>query len=247
MIRINDLRLELRDALSEEQEIANLKKLVFSLYPITETNLLSFNLYKKAIDARKKEHVFFVYAVDVELTNEREIIQKNYKNIQLSPDMKYSEVTSGTEKLENPPVIVGFGPSGLFAALLLARRGYKPFVLERGYDVDRRTIKVDEFWKTGKYNKDSTILFGEGGAGTFSDGKLTTLINDMRCRLILESLVKNGASKEILYINKPHIGTDVLKVVMKNMRQEIISLGGQIRFKATVTDFLIENDELQGL
>jgi len=247
MIRINDLRLELRDALNLEQEVANLKKLVLSLYPIQEKDILSFNLHKKAVDARKKVHVFFVYSIDIALINEKDLIQKNFKNIQLAPNMGYVEAKSGSHQLEHPPVIIGFGPSGLFAALVLAKQGYKPTVLERGYDVDRRTIKVDEFWKTGKYNKDSTIQFGEGGAGTFSDGKLTTLINDNRCRLVLESLVKNGANPEILYINKPHVGTDVLKVVMKNMRQEIIDLGGTVRFKATVTDFLIENDELKGL
>ncbi len=247
MIRINDLRLELRDALSLEQEISNLKKLVISLYPIQEADIIDFNLHKKAVDARKKVHVFFVYAVDVQLKNEKELIQKNFKNIKLAPDMKYNDVKHGLEKLKYPPVIIGFGPSGLFAALILAKRGYQPYVLERGYDVDRRTIHVYEFWKTGKYNKDSTILFGEGGAGTFSDGKLTTLINDVRCRFVLESLVKNGATSEILYINKPHIGTDILTVIMKNMREEIINYGGKIRFKAKVTDFLIEDDELKGL
>jgi len=247
MIRINDLRLELRDALSEPQEINNLKKLVFSLYPIKEEQVLSFTLHKKATDARKKDHVFFVYSIDVSLKNERDIITKNFKNIQLAPDMHYIDVPSGSETLKNPPVIVGFGPSGLFAALILARRGYNPYVLERGYDVDRRTIKVDEFWKTGQYNKDSTILFGEGGAGTFSDGKLTTLINDHRCRLVLEAFANHGAHHDILYVNKPHVGTDVLKVVMKNMREEIIQLGGKIRFKAMVTDLIIEQNQLVGL
>ena len=156
-------------------------------------------------------------------------------------------MSSGNKTLSNPPIIVGFGPSGIFAALLLARRGYRPIVLERGYDVDQRSNNVDHFYQTGEYHEGSTILFGEGGAGTFSDGKLTTLINDHRCRYVLESLVKHGAQPEILYINKPHVGTDILKIVVKNMREEIIQLGGQIRFNAKVTKLIIKDNILEGV
>ncbi|MFA6801654.1 MAG: hypothetical protein WCR19_06060 [Acholeplasmataceae bacterium] len=247
MIRIKDLKLDLKDAITKEQEMANLKKMIMSLYSIGESDILQFRLHKKAIDARKKSNVFFVYAVDLELLNELKILQKDIRNIQIAPFMGYDDVEMGDIKLNHSPVIIGFGPSGLFAAFILAKRGFQPYVIERGYDVDQRAIKVNEFWKTGKFSKDSTILFGEGGAGTFSDGKLTTLINDVRCRLVLDSLIRNGADPEISYINKPHIGTDVLSVVMKNMRKEIISYGGKIRFESEVTDFLIEDNELKGI
>lgn len=247
MIRITDLKLDLKYAINKELEISSLKRLVFLNYNVDIEHILSLTLYKKAIDARKKEHVHFVYSIDIELKNEAFLLEKGLRNIGVSPLLTYHEVESGIDHLTHPPVVVGFGPSGIFAALLLARRGYHPVVLERGSDVDRRSDKVDQFWKTGKYSEDSTILFGEGGAGTFSDGKLTTLINDLRCRYILESLVSNGADSEIMYINKPHIGTDILKIILKNMRQEIISYGGQIRFNSKVTDFLIEGEELNGL
>ena len=164
-----------------------------------------------------------------------------------APVLTYQEIPSGNEILEHRPVVVGFGPSGIFAALLLARRGYKPVVLERGFDVENRSRNVEHFYETGEYSEGSTILFGEGGAGTFSDGKLTTLINDIRCRYVLESLVGHGAQQEILYINKPHVGTDVLRVVVKNMREEIIKLGGTIRFNAKVTKLVIKDDVLKGV
>lgn len=247
MIRITDFKLDLKYATHKELEISSLKRLVFLNFKIEEQDILSLTLYRKAIDARKKEHVHFVYSIDLELKNEEILLDQGFRNISISPLLEYQEIQSGDEKLTNQPVVVGFGPSGIYAALLLARRGYCPIVLERGYDVDHRTEKVHQFWKTGEYHEDSTILFGEGGAGTFSDGKLTTLINDNRCRLVLDSLAQHGADSEILYVNKPHIGTDILKVILKNIREEIISSGGTILFNSKVTDFLIEDEELKGL
>ncbi len=247
MIRITDLKLDLKYAVNRELEIASLKRLVFLNYQVENQEIVSLTLFKKAIDARKKEHVHFVYSIDLELENEERLLEKGLRNISASPLLQYQEVHSGDEKLAYQPVVVGFGPSGIYAALHLARRGYRPIVLERGFDVDHRTEKVYQFWKTGEYHEDSTILFGEGGAGTFSDGKLTTLINDLRCRLVLESLAHHGADTEIMYINKPHIGTDILKIILKNIRAEIISFGGTILFNSKVTDFLIEGEELKGL
>ena len=245
MIRVTDIKIELNDALTEKQELDSLKKYIESEYKIKDYS--NFSIYKKAIDARKKEHIHFVYTVDFNVTNEALLLQKGKKGLTLAPSLVYPEVLSGSLSLKNRPIIVGFGPSGIFAALLLAKRGYKPLVLERGLDVDQRSLHVDHFWKTGEYSEHSTILFGEGGAGTFSDGKLTTLITDYRCRYVLSSLVMHGAQKEIMYINKPHIGTDILKGVIKNIRKEIISLGGDIRFNSNVTDLIIENSQLKGL
>ncbi len=245
MIRITDIKLDLKDALTEQQEIESLFKFIDSNYKIKDAFDLS--IYKKAVDARKKEHVHFVYSIDFKVKNEALLLQKPKKGLSLAPSLSYPEVEEGTKLLSERPVIVGFGPSGIFAALVLAKRGYKPIVLERGIDVDNRSIQVDHFWKTGEYSEHSTILFGEGGAGTFSDGKLTTLISDHRCRYVLTSLVSHGAQKEIMYINKPHIGTDVLKGVIKNIRREIISYGGEIRFNSKVTDLIIENNQLQAV
>lgn len=202
---------------------------------------------KKAIDARKKEQLYFVYSVDLSIKNESFYLNKKLKGMTQAPVLTYQEIPSGNDVLEYRPVVVGVGLSGIFAALLLARRGYKPIVLERGFDVENRSKNVERFYETGEYNEGSTILFGEGGAGTFSDGKLTTLINDIRCRYVLESLVGHGAQQEILYINKPHLGTDVLRVVVKNMREEIIRLGGTIRFNAKVTKLVIKDDVLEGV
>ena len=247
MIRITDIKIELKDALNSEMELQNLRKHVTQNYRIKDQDILSFSIYKKAIDARKKDHVHFVYSLDLQINHEDTILDKELKGLSKAPVLNYIDLEKGFEKLVNPPVIIGFGPSGIFAALLLARRGYKPIVLERGFDVDQRSKNVEHFYKTGEFHEDYTILFGEGGAGTFSDGKLTTLINDLRCRVVLESLVKAGAQDEILYINKPHIGTDVLKGVIKNIRNEIISLGGQVLFNSKVTDLVIENNVLKGL
>lgn len=149
--------------------------------------------------------------------------------------------------MENRPVIVGSGPSGLFAALILAQMGYAPIVLERGKNVDDRTKDVQTFWKESKLLPDSNVQFGEGGAGTFSDGKLTTQIRDPRCRKVLEEFVEAGAPQEIIYKSKPHVGTDILKVVVKNIREKIIELGGEVRFESKVTELIIENGQVVGV
>jgi len=247
MIRITDIKLELNKALTIPSEIESLKKYIIENYRMKDHDILSLTIYKKAIDARKKDHVHFVYSVDLKVKNEKFFLDKKIKGLIEAPLLTYQDIESGNDSLDYPPLIIGFGPSGIFAALLLARKGYKPIVLERGYDVETRANNVDHFYETGEYNEGSTILFGEGGAGTFSDGKLTTLISDLRCRLVLESLVNAGAQKEILYINKPHVGTDVLRVVIKKIREEIIGLGGQVIFNAKVTNFVVEDNVLKGV
>lgn len=247
MIRITEIKLNLDKAVNQEMELVNLRKQLLFSYDIHDEELKSLSLYKKAVDARKKTHVFLVYSVDVELTDEKQFLEKGHKNVAIAPDMTYCEVPAGLEKLSHRPVIIGFGPSGMFAALLLARRGYRPIVVERGCDVERRNRNVNHFSETGEYDDDSSIMFGEGGAGTYSDGKLTTLINDLRCRYVLNALVNAGANREILYLNKPHLGTDRLRVIVKNIREEIIQLGGDVKFNSLMTDFIIEDKTIKGI
>ncbi len=247
MIRITDIKLDVTKAKTPELEKENLLTYIKSQYRMSDKDIKSFSIFKKAVDARKKDQIYFVYSVDLDVINEKNYLNKKLKGLTEAPLLTYQDIPSRDQKLSHRPVVVGFGPSGMFAALLLARRGYRPIVLERGFDVDKRSENVEHFYQTGEYNEGSTILFGEGGAGTFSDGKLTTLINDIRCRYVLESLVAHGAQPEILYTNKPHVGTDILKIVVKNLREEIISLGGEIRFNAKVTKLITENQQLKGI
>lgn len=198
--------------------------------------LTDMEIVRESIDARDKKDIKLVYTVDFcAVTRQR---PKDYVRLPVgtrlglteAPDMSYMEVSSGSEALEHRPVIVGFGPCGMFCGLLLARRGYKPLIIERGGCIEDRVRDVERFWQEGILNPESNVQFGEGGAGTFSDGKLTTGIKDRRIRRVLEEFVRAGADEDILYKQKPHIGTDVLRTVVKNIRQEILRCGGEIRF-----------------
>ena len=192
---------------------------------------------KRAVDARKRNNISFVYTVGIELfENAGFKLSNNVKML----ENRSEEISIGSKKLDNPPIIVGFGPAGMFSAIELARLGYKPIVIERGGDVDSRLKAVDNFKKSGILNINSNIQFGEGGAGTFSDGKLTTRINDHRCRRVLELFYEFGAPKEILYEAKPHIGTDYLQKIVKNIRNEIIRLGGRVYFNTCLNDIKYE-------
>ncbi len=164
-----------------------------------------------------------------------------------TPDKENEIIVHGSERLEERPVIVGMGPAGLFAGLMLSRHGYRPILVDRGEDVDSRVEKIEKFWDKGILDPESNVQFGEGGAGTFSDGKLTTLINDKRCAAVLEEFVKAGAPKEIIYHYKPHIGTDLLRSVVKNIRNEIIANGGEVRFRTKVTDLIIKDGKIHAV
>ena len=244
MIRINQIKMPLHhDAAALEQKIR--KRLGLS-----GGQELRYRIIRKSIDARKKPELYYVYTVDVEVNDEEKILRRCKSNkVTSAKEVIYAPEQSGTIPFKHRPVVIGMGPAGLFCALSLARTGFAPILLERGMDVDRRQEMVETFWQTGQLDERSNIQFGEGGAGTFSDGKLNTAVKDATGRntFVLKTFVEFGAPEEILWLNKPHIGTDLLREVIKNIRKEILRLGGDVRFEAQVTDFEIQKGQLRAL
>ncbi len=242
MIRINQIKMPV----SHTKE-AVMRKAAGILH-IKEKDILSFRIIKKSIDARRKPEIFIIYVVAVETENEERILRRiKGTQVQKVEEKVYSFPTSGKTPLNSRPVIIGTGPAGLFCGYFLALHGYRPILFERGKTVDARTADVEEFWKNNRLNPDSNIQFGEGGAGTFSDGKLNTLVKDRngRNKEVLRVLAESGAPEEILYESKPHIGTDILTKVVKNMREKIINLGGDVRFESKITDIMTENGRVK--
>lgn len=238
-IRVNNISLGLDD------DISLLKKKLAKKLRLKEDKVADFKIIKESLDARKKTNIKLNYAIEINLENEEALVNKLKDNDVRIDKSKYeADFTMGEKELKNRPIVVGMGPAGLFAALFLARKGYKPLVIERGEDVDNRTKRVEKFWETGELNSNSNVQFGEGGAGTFSDGKLTTRIKDRRCDFILEALVEHGAPNDITYKGKPHVGTDILKDVVKNIREEIKSLGGEVKFNSLLNGIKSENGHL---
>jgi len=222
---------------------------------IKETDIARFEIVRQSIDARKKPEIYYSYVVDVELVggkkNQQERIVNRSKSQQVSivSKVEYCFPKAGNEKLLHRPVVVGMGPAGLFCGYFLAKHGYRPILLERGRDVDTRTADVEKFWKTGALDLVSNVQFGEGGAGTFSDGKLNTLVKDKdgRNKEVLKILVEFGAPENILYDAKPHIGTDVLARVVKNIRNAIIGFGGEVHFETEMLRLILENGAITGV
>ena len=213
-------------------------------------DLSNLTIVKKSLDARKKDNVHYVYEIDIKVSSEDKILKKlKSTDIIKTPDERYIIELTGTEKLENRPVIVGSGPAGLFAAYILAENNYKPLIIERGAPVDERVKIIERFWETGKLDLNTNVQFGEGGAGTFSDGKLNTLVKDKanRGRKVFDIFIENGAPEEIKYINHPHIGTDILRTVIKNIRNKIISMGGDFRYNTCLTNLVVKNNTLRGI
>jgi len=238
-VRINNISLEI----NEDMDL--LKKKVAKKLRIEEKNINKLKILKESIDARKKNNIKFIYNIEVNTENEEKLVKRaNDKDIKIEKEQLFEELLEGSKKLDSRPIIVGMGPAGMFSALRLAEKGYKPIVIERGGSVEDRTKAVEGFWETGKLNLESNVQFGEGGAGTFSDGKLTTRIKDIRCDYVLQKFVNAGAPEEITYIGKPHIGTDILKSVVKNIREKIIELGGEVRFNCKLQDIKIKDNKI---
>lgn len=237
MIRVQDITLTL------EEDESLLQEKIAKKLRIMPKDIKSYRIFKKAIDARKKNAIKIVYTVDIETTKEAQLLQKN-PGLK-APDLTYHYPEMGDQEMKHRPVVVGSGPCGMFAALILAQRGYKPIVLERGKAVEQRVEDIEAFWKDGKFSPESNVQFGEGGAGTFSDGKLTTQIKNVRCHKVLQEFARFGAPEEICYKNKPHIGTDVLRSVVKNIRHEIERLGGTYLFESKLTGLKIEDNKLK--
>ncbi len=244
MIEISQIKLS---ATHTNEELVS--KVALLLH-VEEKNILSYQIIKRSMDARKKPLLYFIYTLAVAISNETQVLKKIHdKTICKYLKKDYQFPFLGETPLEQSPVIIGAGPCGLFAAYILSQKGYAPIVIERGEKVEERRKAVANFWKTGILNTESNVQFGEGGAGTFSDGKLSSQIKDKANRIdyCLETFVKFGANQTILYDNKPHIGTDVLTNVIINMRKEIERFGGKFIFNAKVTDFLVKDDIVQGV
>ena len=245
MIRINELRLPLEHP-AEALPSAAAKRL-----GIAEAAIRKLTDFKRSPDARKKNALLFIYTVDREIEDEAAVLTRfaDDPKVNPSPDTSYHFVSRAQKTLTQRPVVVGFGPAGIFAALVLAQMGFRPIVLERGKAVRERTKDTWKLWRNNELNPESNVQFGEGGAGTFSDGKLYSQVKDPRHlgRKVLAEFVKAGAPEEILYVAHPHIGTFRLVSMVERMRHEIESLGGEIRFQSRVTGVHIENDHVRGV
>ncbi|MFZ2150959.1 MAG: hypothetical protein WAZ12_03420 [Candidatus Absconditicoccaceae bacterium] len=243
LLRIEEIILLLTD--SEDILVDKIAKILSTPVKVVS----NFEIVKKAIDSRDKKNILFVYSVNVKF-NDRKILAHIGKNmikrhkIRFVDAYVYKIKTIDADGVKYRPIVVGSGPSGLFAALVLATAGLKPLLIERGVDVDTRAQDVEQFLHTGKLNTNSNVQFGEGGAGTFSDGKLYTGVNNPRTKYIFEELILAGAPKEIMYDAHPHIGTDKLKDIVKNLREKIIALGGGVRFATCLTDIEIKNNKI---
>ncbi|MCH8498941.1 MAG: NAD(P)/FAD-dependent oxidoreductase [Marinobacter sp.] len=246
MIRLTELQLPL-----DHPESA-LRAAILTRLKLGDDDLLNFQVFKRSYDARKKNsEIKFVYIIDLEARDEANVLSRfaDDQHVRPAPDTAYHMVGQAPSGLTERPIVIGLGPCGLFAALLLAQMGFRPLVLERGKDVRRRTKDTWALWRKKQLSPESNVQFGEGGAGLFSDGKLYSQIKDPKFygRKVMSEFVKAGAPEEILYVSKPHIGTFRLTGVVSRMREEIIALGGEIRFEHKVTDLLLEDGQIKGV
>ncbi|MBC7452350.1 MAG: hypothetical protein H7335_01320, partial [Massilia sp.] len=244
MLRINELKLPL------EHDEAALRCALLARLGIDDADLLRFSIFKRSYDARKRSAIVLIYSVEAEVRGEVALLErlKHDVHVMAAPDTRYQFVAGGAQAQGHDaslrPIVVGTGPCGLFAALILAQMGLRPLILERGKVVRERTVDTFGFWRTRVLDPESNVQFGEGGAGTFSDGKLYSQIKDAKHygRKVLTEFVKAGAPDEIMYVSKPHIGTFRLVKMVEQMRATIIALGGEYRFSSKVVDVEIERD-----
>ena len=238
MIKVRQIKLSILKDTKDEL----LKKISKK---VNEKNIELIKINKKSIDARDKENIYYVYEVIINVPNENKIKLNN--DVVKYNEEKYSYSITGNKIMKERPIIVGSGPAGLFIGYMLSISGFNPIIIERGEKIEDRIKTVDKFFKEGVLNPNSNIQFGEGGAGTFSDGKLNTLVKDKREEKVFEIFVENGAPKEILYEAKPHIGTDILRDVIKNMRNKMIENGATFKYNSTLTDIVIDDNEVKGI
>lgn len=242
MIRLNELKLPIGAGFDD------VKKAAAKTLGISISDFQNFEISRESIDSRKKDNITMIYSVKISLLGDEETAISGFpKNKAIVAEDNNYICPPIKRKSFYRPIVIGFGPAGMFASLTLAKAGLKPIILERGNDVDERTKDIKNFWINKVLNTDSNVQFGEGGAGTFSDGKLTTGIKDSRCKEVLRVLKENGAPEEILYSSKPHIGTDKLCSVVKNIRNSIIELGGEIQFGCKLTDIIVANEAVHGI
>jgi uncharacterized protein len=242
MLRLNEIALPL------DHDEATLERAILDRLDARPRDVEEYFVRREAIDARKMGAIRVVYVIDVAVKDEAAFrAQRPAAACVEAPDLEYRPVAPGTERLRHRPVVVGSGPAGLFAALILAQAGYRPLLLERGRPVAERHRDIDRFWSTGQLSTESNLHFGEGGAGTFSDGKLGTTIHDPRCRKVLEELVEAGAPDEILFQAKPHLGSDRLPAVVTRIRETITALDGEVRFDSPVTNLLVGHEGITGV
>lgn len=242
MLRINEVSVSLG---ADREQIVKAAAAAVGIKP---NDITFFEIARESIDSRKKNNIKMIYSVNIEIDGDEQSVAARFSANKVCICEKYLyEMPECKRTSRFRPVIVGFGPAGMFSALILSRAGLRPIVIERGNDVDTRTQDVYGFWTSRRLNTSSNVQFGEGGAGTFSDGKLTTGIKDGRCRYVLETFAAHGAPEQILYSAHPHIGTDKLAEVVKNIRKEIISLGGEVRFACCLKDIYEANGYIQGI
>ncbi len=243
MLRLTEIRLPL------DHSADQLKAAILQRLDIAADRLKDYTLFRRGYDARKKNAIVFVYTLDVEVTDETALLKKKIPHVAPAPDMAYRYVAQAPAALQERPVVIGLGPCGIFAGLLLAQMGFKPIILERGKEVRERTKDTWGLWRKGKLDPESNVQFGEGGAGTFSDGKLHSGIKDPRFlgRKVMAEFVKAGAPEEIMYVSKPHIGTFRLVGMVEQMRHEMEQLGAEIRFQSRVADIEISDGQVQAV
>ncbi len=245
MIRIDQIKLQIFPSYDQLIKAAA-KKIAVSPSEIRE-----FGIIRRSLDARKKPDLYHVYSVWVKTANESKILSRYKKdsNISSYEPVRFELPSPGTDEIKGKVVITGMGPAGLFCAYELAIAGYKPLLIERGKSVDKRKEDVQKFWETGILDTESNVQFGEGGAGTFSDGKLSTSIKDKSGRIpeVMKVFAENGAPDEILYEQMPHLGTDILPGIVSNIREKIISLGGEVRFETLLSDIVCEEGKISGV